>query len=122
MAYETWLKRKEWQEKKIRVLIRDNNKCQCSTCKTPHLLLEVHHIEYLSYDLKPWEYPDDMLISLCSGCHSKENTRTKSEESFFTCLKMKGFLRSDITALEAKLYSDNNFCAELLTSVRKFQR
>lgn len=122
MAYETWLKRKEWQKRRLYIFERDNFKCQCSTCKTPESLLEVHHLEYLSYDLKPWEYPDDMLITLCSVCHSKENTRIKSEESFFTCLKMKGFLRSDIIALEAKLYSDKNFSNELLTSIRKFQR
>lgn len=121
MAYENWLKRKEWQKRRLYIFERDNFKCQCSTCKTPNSTLEVHHIEYLSYDLKPWEYPDDMLITLCHVCHSKENSRSKIEEELSVCLKMKGFLYSDISALVALAYSHKSFTTDLLTRLRNMR-
>lgn len=102
MAYETWLKRKEWQKRRLYIFERDNFKCQCTTCKTPDSILEVHHLEYLSYDLKPWEYPDDMLITLCSVCHSKENTRIKSEESFLVTIYL--FILKDSKKIITNLF------------------
>lgn len=122
MAYETYLKRGEWQKRRLHIFERDNFKCQCSTCKSPNSNLEVHHIEYLSFDLKPWEYPDDMLITLCNICHSKETKRFHHEEKLLTAFKMKGLLVGDIISFTALLYSDKDFTKNLIDSIKKIQQ
>ena len=58
------------QEKRKSILKRDNYKCRyCSSTNN----LCVHHKYYLQYPnhkkVKPWNYPDDALITLCNKCH-----------------------------------------------------
>jgi 5-methylcytosine-specific restriction endonuclease McrA len=77
MSYNELLKTEQWKERRLKIIARDNDKCQASSCKSVNSHLQVHHREYLSYELNPWEYPDDMLITLCNVCHKKENTRLK---------------------------------------------
>lgn len=118
MAYKTYLDTEEWRKRRLEIINRDNNKCQCSTCDGKSNTLEVHHLEYLSYELKPYEYPNDMLITLCSRCHRSEKMRFKHEDMLLTALKSKGFLVSDLIALTTRLYSDTNFTKELLYTLR----
>ena len=83
-------------------------------------MLEVHHLDYLG-DFKPWEYPMDMLITVCKTCHNKENTRYKSEKMLLNTLKMKGFMVGDLVALSCKFDTEDNFTKSLLTALRKMQ-
>ena len=69
-SYSDLLKEQEWQEKRLEILKRDNYKCKyCGSTKN----LCVHHKYYLQYPnhkkVKPWNYPNDALITLCNKCH-----------------------------------------------------
>lgn len=62
-----------WKKKRQEVIARDGHKCvNCSRGEE----LEVHHRRYLysiarrAY-LKPWEYPNKSLVTLCRSCHQR---------------------------------------------------
>ena len=68
--YSFLLKRREWEAKRLRILARDNDTCQCCGKRSgPETLLQVHHIHYIN-GLDPWEYKDSELVTLCEQCHS----------------------------------------------------
>ena len=115
--YSDLLKDGRWQERRLLVLQRD--KFACTICKKTEFL-DVHHLDYLG-DLKPWEYPNDMLITVCDECHDKENTRYKSEKLLLRTLKIKGFMVGDLVALSCKFDTQENFTQSLLTALRKMQ-
>lgn len=64
-TYKEKLKDPRWESVRKRILSRDNNICQL--CGSPNNL-HVHH-KYYVLDKEPWEYPDDVLITLCDLCH-----------------------------------------------------
>ncbi len=119
-AYQKILNRKEWQDRSHFIKTRDNLKCQAYDCTTPNAILQVHHLDYFT-NREPWNYPDDMLITLCSTCHKKENNRYILEGRLFTAMKMRGFLACDIMAFTAMLYTDSRFVDNLLTDLRELQ-
>jgi 5-methylcytosine-specific restriction endonuclease McrA len=58
---------KRWYIKRKHIMELDDFKCrECGSTEN----LVVHHKDYLD-NKKAWEYPDDMLITLCEDCHSK---------------------------------------------------
>jgi len=67
-TYLELLRHPYWQRKKNGILERD--KYTCRKCLDTLSNLQVHHLYYLK-DHKPWEYPDEALITLCELCHSK---------------------------------------------------
>ncbi len=70
---------KRWREKRVEVLDRDNNSCRVCNSKEN---LEVHHRQY-HYSLKlrkyrkPWEYSNQLLLTLCKKCHQKGHQKYK---------------------------------------------
>ncbi len=118
-TYQTKISSKPWQDRSHQIKTRDNLKCQAYNCTTPKSILQVHHLDYLNIT-NPWDYPDDMLITLCEDCHAKENNRYKLESALFTALKMNGFLVGDIVALTTALYTAG-FSKYLIKTLRKFQ-
>jgi hypothetical protein len=67
--YLEWLSHTRWKEKRLIILERDKHSCKkCKSKKNLH----VHHTYYIS-DAKPWEVPDDCLITLCEVCHRREH-------------------------------------------------
>ena len=120
-TYKEKLSDRRWQKKRNSILERDEYKCQSTSCNSgDKSLLHVHHLAYLG-DLEPWEYPDDMLVTLCKTCHEKENNRLELEKNLSATLQMKGFLVSDLLAMSVKIDSDVDFAKSLLTILRKFQ-
>ena len=70
------LKALEWKSKRLKILDRDGYKCvRCGSTKN----LQVHHIKYL-FGHKPWEYSDELLITLCRECHYKEHHKNLWKE------------------------------------------
>lgn len=74
--YDKFLHDDRWYAKRRKILDRDNHKCQwCG--KTTNL--QVHHKYYNVYPNgkhpKPWDYPDNALITLCHDCHVKYHTK-----------------------------------------------
>jgi len=68
ISYEKKLTDPRWQRKRLEILDRDFWTCQfCSDTKTQ---LDVHHKEYIK-GLEPWEYLNDLLITVCNPCHQE---------------------------------------------------
>lgn len=77
-TYDDLLQRKEWKDKRLKILKRDNY--QCKYCHSNDSL-NIHHKYYSIYPtglkVEPWNYPDDALITLCEHCHHKLHERKK---------------------------------------------
>lgn len=73
---------------------RDNFTCQ--HCGSKEKELQVHHKAYKK-GLKPWEYPDDMLITLCSDCHEMETESSRALYQTFIELK-NAFVAANLSA------------------------
>ncbi len=118
MTYAEQLKDVRWQQKKSAILTRDNFLCQY--CKEPNKTVHVHHVDYISGTMA-WEYPNDMLVTLCEDCHTAESARPKCEKYLCNTLRMKGFFISDLFALSSKIDTDDHFTKQLIKVLREFQ-
>lgn len=68
-SYAEKLRTPEWQEKRFKILDRDNRHClRCGRGFEDGVLLHVHHLAYRS-GCEPWEYPDEELQTLCDEHH-----------------------------------------------------
>lgn len=114
-TYKDKLKNPLWQKRRLQIFEKD--KWRCKQCGNHESELQVHHVDYIP-GINPWEYPDDMLITLCHICHNKETGREKLEYNLATTFKMKGFLYSDLLALSSKIDTDQKFTISLLKILR----
>jgi 5-methylcytosine-specific restriction endonuclease McrA len=79
MDYGELLNDIRWKAKSNQIKKRDGNKClNCGDSKR----LQVHHRQYhyvisLRDYKKPWDYPHDVLITLCEPCHMEGHTNFK---------------------------------------------
>ena len=69
----------KWKSKRKEILRRDNHKCVVCDSEVD---LQVHHRQYhfitaLKMFKVPWDYPENLLITLCSICHSRGHSRFK---------------------------------------------
>lgn len=68
-----------WKAKSNQIKDRDGKKClNCGETK----FLHVHHRQYhyvnaLRDYKKPWDYPHDVLITLCKACHDQGHKQFK---------------------------------------------
>lgn len=91
MTYEEQLNTNAWLVRRKEILERDNYACQdCLRGKnylSRYIELHVHHKKYID-GLMAWEYPDELLITLCEDCHQKihgivEDRRSLREKPTF---------------------------------------
>jgi 5-methylcytosine-specific restriction endonuclease McrA len=120
MTYAEQLKDRRWNIKRTEILLRDNFQCQQTGCGLNGEGMEIHHLDYFP-GLRAWEYPNDMLITLCHDHHKLEQDRQELERHLSTTLKMKGFLFKDLLALSSLVDTDMKFTDILLKTLRKFQ-
>jgi formate-dependent nitrite reductase cytochrome c552 subunit len=71
MTYSEKLKHPKWQKKRLEIMQRDNFKCRC--CLDCEKTLNVHHIYYDNKYKNPWDYPNELLITMCEECHEQEH-------------------------------------------------
>ena len=64
--YSKLLKDPRWQKKRLEIMDRDG--FECKACRENSKTLHIHHTTY-DKDLKPWEYFNDKLLTLCEDCH-----------------------------------------------------
>ena len=67
-SYSDLLKDPRWQKKKTEILKRD--KFTCKLCGDTKTTLHVHHKEYIKGN-DPWDYPNNLLVTLCAHCHEE---------------------------------------------------
>jgi HNH endonuclease len=85
--YSEKLKDPRWQKKRLEIMERD--KFTCQYCQHDDLTLTVHHKMY-DKKLEPWEYPDNMLITLCESCHKTETEqREDTDKKLVKLLRIK---------------------------------
>ena len=73
MSYSDKLRHPRWQRRRLEIFQRDNWTCQ--KCGDIEETLMIHHIIYNSKYKTPWDYPDDVLITLCDNCHKDEHVK-----------------------------------------------
>lgn len=66
--YKEQLKDPRWAKRSREIMERDNFTCQL--CGKKHTRLNVHHIRYIK-ELDYWDYPDELLMTVCEKCHAK---------------------------------------------------
>jgi len=65
-TYKQLLPDSRWQKKRLTIFERDNWKCR--SCKSTNVSLNAHHL-YYEKGKKPWEYDDEVIVTLCQKCH-----------------------------------------------------
>jgi 5-methylcytosine-specific restriction endonuclease McrA len=70
MGYKELLQDPKWKSKAYEIRRRD--KFACRGCKRKDKPLHVHHKHYI-VGLKPWEYNNRDLYTLCEVCHKIEH-------------------------------------------------
>jgi 5-methylcytosine-specific restriction endonuclease McrA len=78
-TYAAELFKPEWKLKREEILKRDHYKCVVCRSVT---ILQVHHRQYhfIVSEHKfrlPWDYPDQLLITLCESCHKRGHSKYK---------------------------------------------
>ncbi len=102
--YSEKLKDPRWQKKRLKILERDKWTCQC--CGDKKSTLVVHHRRYLP-DLDPWDYSDELLVTLCESCHVDEREiRPDYERDLIEILKQ-NFFSDDIHILASAFMFTN---------------
>ena len=70
MTYAEKLKDPRWLCRRQEII--DLHECRCRECgqsrEDDGVTLQVHHVFYLR-GREPWDYPDELLISVCESCH-----------------------------------------------------
>jgi hypothetical protein len=64
--YSEKLQDPRWQRKRLEIMNRDN--FTCKICGSKVKTLNVHHWRYTA-GKEPWEYPENLLITVCNDCH-----------------------------------------------------
>lgn len=119
MTYSEKLKDPRWQRRRLEIFNRDNWTCQHCGDKTTQL--EIHHTEYFE-GREPWDYSDDMLITICHGCHEVEMVRFKHEKYLLHSLVSCGFLAMDLVAFSCLIHANDKFKENLLKSIRNYAK
>ncbi len=68
--YSDQLRNPRWQRKRLQIFERDGWKC--CLCGDENSELHVHHT-YYAKGKRPWEYPNEDLVTYCNHCHTKRH-------------------------------------------------
>ncbi|MFA6185513.1 MAG: hypothetical protein WC720_05215 [Candidatus Shapirobacteria bacterium] len=75
LSYSEKLKHPLWQKKRLEIMERD--KFTCQSCYDNESTLNVHHSLYLK-NHEIWDYPSELLVTLCENCHQQKHELTQS--------------------------------------------
>jgi 5-methylcytosine-specific restriction endonuclease McrA len=93
LSYSEKLKDPRWQKKRLEILERDG--WRCVLCENTEATLHVHHRRYF-HGKDPWEYPSNLLSTLCENCHESEREMRKEYESDLLEILREKFWADDI--------------------------
>lgn len=95
MTYSEKLKDPKWQRKRLEILNRDE--FDCKICKSTENNLQIHHRHYIN-GREPWDYPNELLVTLCYECHKKEEDLELSAKDAINALHFWGYFNFEIVA------------------------
>jgi len=101
--YQLVLKDPRWQRKRLEILNRDNFTCQ--KCKSATDTLHVHHRHYIAGRF-PWDYSDNLLVTLCQKCHEKEEADKFDASDLLHSFHYFGMFNSEIRSVLNKILED----------------
>jgi len=82
-TYTEKLKDPRWQRKRLEIFLRDQ--WACVFCGDTTNTLHIHHRGYIP-GLEPWEYPNELLYTVCEKCHEiLTNNSTDINKNCLTC-------------------------------------
>lgn len=110
--YAEKLKDPRWQKRRLEIMGRDEFTCQ--KCFDSQSTLMVHHRYYI-WTREPWDYPDDLLVTLCGDCHNEEHAHQAPASDLVKVLQCNGFFNDAIADLVAAFH-----CAKLQHSPEVF--
>lgn len=97
-TYSERLKDPRWQRKRLEIFERDGFACR--VCGDTKKELQVHHIMYLA-GLEPWNYPGEVLVTLCVAHHEAEELgKHPAEAQLIETLRSLGSMNSDLARIE----------------------
>lgn len=96
MDYKEQVKSPKWKRRRLEILQRDDFTCQICGCKEK--MLHVHHTAYEKGKMI-WDYPDEMLITLCEDCHEYEHALNDSIEDELWSIRKRGVTNHELFAL-----------------------
>lgn len=100
-VYAEKLKDSRWQRKRLEIMSRDLFECQ--KCHTKdHGMLSVHHRHYISFR-EPWDYPGELLITLCDRCHKQEEAIVPKVQDILNSLHFWGYFNTEIVDVLNKM-------------------
>lgn len=100
MTYSEKLKSPLWQKRRFDILNRDNFTCQI--CNSTDKTLHIHHRHYIN-GRDPWDYPNELLVTLCETCHKLEESNVAKAEEIIKALHHWGYFNFQIIAEVNKL-------------------
>ena len=107
--YADMLKSPKWQKKRLEIMQRDGFVCQ--HCGDDETTLHIHHLRY-DFSIKPWEYNNDDLVTLCEHCHNRVTENKNKLPKRETIEKLKKFVDSERTYRIEKLRDGVRFLVE----------
>lgn len=112
--YSELLRHPFWQRRRLEIFNRDNFTCR--KCLDKESNLQIHHLYYIATH-KPWDYPDEALITLCELCHTKAEFHKWLLTKGQAALIRLGLIYEDRMEVIALLYSKvkhNHYKQEVL--------
>ena len=96
-AYAEKLKDPRWQKKRLEILERDEWTCQ--RCGDKESMLVVHHrLYYRGHE--PWDYPNELLVTVCDPCHQGHHAGAReAETNLLRTLAMRGAWYEDLQGI-----------------------
>lgn len=96
-----------WQKKRLEIFDRD--KFTCIFCNRKDKTLHAHHLCYLD-NLKPWEYENHLIITLCKDCHEAESTKRKHiEKNLLLLFKLLRYSRGNLLKFFDCIFETKSF-------------
>jgi len=107
-----------WQKKRLEILERDN--WACEYCSSQDKTLHVHHKAYIT-GKDVWDYPNNLLVTLCEECHKKEKYSMDKAIIELTNLFKKNFLSGHIHIIAEYMqdfkFSNFNYIDEVVAHI-----
>lgn len=126
MTYVEKLKDPRWQQRRLRIFDRDG--WSCCFCNRKDKTLHVHHRRYIPKQ-EPWDYPDNLLITLCEDCHEQETQWLDIAKQSLLRVIGDHFGSDEIAGLSSALSTaiecdgvDKHVLIDLLTKIAMFPR